>query len=52
MSMSTKVCSNRFATDYCSSEYRIPTLFLKGYDVPCSSKDDHPEKGHLKLKVF
>ena len=38
MSMSTKVCSNHFAAGYCSSECRIPSLFLKGYDVPCSSK--------------
>ena len=38
MCMSTKVCSNHFAAGYCSSECRIPTLFLKGYDVPCSKR--------------
>ena len=44
MSMSTKVCSHYFAAGYCSSECRIPTLFLKGYDVPCSSKRRSPRK--------
>ena len=56
MSMSTKVCSNQFAADYCSSECRVPTLFLKGYDVPCSNKRRSPRQrlsetqGFLKSK--
>ena len=56
MRMSTKVCSNHFAASYRSGEYRIPTLFLKGCDVPCSSKRRSPRKrlsetqGFLKSK--
>ena len=44
MSMLTKVCSNHFVAGYCSSECRIPTLFLKGYNVPCRSKRSSPRK--------
>ena len=32
MSISTKFCSNHFATGYCPDECPIPTLFLKGYE--------------------
>ena len=52
MSMSTKVCSNHFAEDYCSREYRIPTLFLNGYDVPCSSKRRSPRKRPFETQSF
>ena len=52
MSMSTKVCSNHFAAGYCSSECRIPTLFLKGYDVPCSSKRQSPRKRLSETESF
>ena len=31
MSVSTKFCSNHFATGYCPDECSIPILFLKGY---------------------
>ena len=52
MSMSTKVCSNHFAAGYCSIECRIPTLFLKGYDVPCSSKRRSPRKRLSETESF
>ena len=52
MSMSTKVCSNHFAAGYCSSECRIPALFLKGYDVPCSSKRPSPRKRLSETQSF
>ena len=52
MSMSTKVCSNHFAAGYCSSECRIPTLFLKGYNVPCSSKRSSPRKRLSETQSF
>ena len=44
MNISTKICSNCLAADHCSSECRIPTIFLKDYDVPCSSKSLLPRK--------
>ena len=52
MSMSTKVCSNHFAAGYCSIECRIPTLFLKGYDVPCSSKRRSTRKRPSETQRF
>ena len=52
MSRSTKVCSNHFAAGYCSSECRIPTLILKGYDVPSSSKRPSPRKTLSKTQSF
>ena len=52
MSMSTKVCSNHFAAGYCSSECRIPTLFLKGYDVPCGSKRSSSRKRLSETQSF
>ena len=44
MNISTKICSNCLAADHCSSECRIPTIFLKDYDVPCNSKSLLPRK--------
>ena len=44
MNISTKICSNCSAADHCSSECRIPKIFLKDYDVPCSSKSLLPRK--------
>ena len=52
MSMPTKVCSNHFAAGYCSSECSIPTLFLKGYDVPCSSKRRSTRKRPSETQRF
>ena len=52
MSMSTEVCSNHFAAGYCSIECRISTLFLKGYDVPCSSKRRSPRKRLSETESF
>ena len=52
MSMSTNVCSNHFAAGYCSSECRIPTLFLKGYDVPCGSKRSSSRKRLSETQSF
>ena len=52
MSISTKVCSNHFAAGYCSSESRIPTLFLKGYDVPCGSKRSSSRKRLSETQSF
>ena len=52
MSMSTKVCSSHFAAGYCSSEYNIPTLFLKGHDVPSSSKRQSPRKRLSETQKF
>ena len=52
MSMSTKICSNHFAAGYCSSECRIPTICLKAYDVPCSSKRRSPRKRLSETQSF
>ena len=53
MSMSTKFCSNHFAAGNFSSECsRIPTLFLKGYNVPCSSKRSSLRKRLSETQSF
>ena len=52
ISMSTKVCSNHFTASYCSSECRTPTLFLKCYDVPCSSIRRSPRKKLFETEKF
>ena len=57
MTVSTKGCSNHFPIGYCSCECKIPTLFLKVYDVPCSSKRASPRmrlsetQSFLKFKI-
>ena len=52
MSMFTKVSLNHFAAGHCSSECRIPTLFMEGHDFVSAVKDYHPKKDYHKLKVF
>ena len=52
MSMSTEVCSNRFAPIYSPRECRISTLFLNGYDVLCTSKRPSPRKRLSETQSF
>ena len=34
----TKVCSNHFSAGYYNPDCPVPTLFMRGYDVPCRTR--------------
>ena len=36
--MSTKVCSNHFVARYCFDMFRVPTLYMQGYQVEAKGK--------------